>query len=264
MTPVPANQIDANPVGYVAARDGTMPSHNLWLFTVRRNSLSGVPIFDPAKALATPDYSLPPNVQQPGPPGAFPLDASDARLTQAVQAEDPWFHTFSFWTQHTIGHLQTASGKWIAVVRWYEIDPVPATPTIKNWGELLKITDDDYFNAAISPDRTAKGRFGNSFVVEFNHVSLQSNIYPDIEAVSGTNGSQPSAYSSLLIQSGGNSPYHDFGCSDDNLCRWGDYAAVLPDPNPPRTDGGIVWGTNQYSPANNASGWLTQIFAVAP
>ena len=209
-TPVPANQIDANSVGYVVARDGTVPSRKIWIFTVRRNFATGAPIFDPAKALATPNYDFPPDIQQPS--GGFPLDAQDARMTQAVQAQDPWFHTFSLWTQHTIGHLQTSSGNWIAVVRWYEIDPLPAIPTIKNWGEISKTTDDYYFNGAISPDRTARGKFGNSFVIEYNHVSSQSNIYPDIEVVSGTNGSQPSAYSSLLIQSGGNSPYHDYTC----------------------------------------------------
>ena len=265
-TPVPANQIDHLGAGFVVARNGGLPSNKLWFFTVRRAS-TGFPVFGKARGVTVPSYTVPPNANQPtnGSFGYGPLlDTLDARPTQAVQAYNPDRKTYSFWTQHTI---QNGS---FAAVRWYEINPIPATPVVLRTGKVASGSA-HLFNAAISPDRQVNGptrRFGNSFVVEYNVSS--SSIDPRILAGSSFSGG---GLSFLLVRNGVDT-YRDFSCpsSSDTLCRWGDYSGATPDPNPPsnrpRTDRGAVWGTNQYSgvanPPANGTNWRTWIFNVQP
>jgi hypothetical protein len=108
------------------------------------------------------------------------LETSDARNTQAVQAFDSRLGTISFWTQHTI-----ASGT-VSAVRWYEIDPVPATPVLQRSGKIAA-TGYFLFNGAISPDRRAGG-FGNSFMINYNVVSKLNKVNPRIVVGSSVNG----------------------------------------------------------------------------
>jgi hypothetical protein len=99
-TPVPANQIDPSATGFVVAISRPLPSDKLWFFNVTRNSTTGFPLFGPARGVTVRTYAIPPDADQP----VFTqkLHTLDARMTQAVQAIDPRFGTFSFWTQHTV------------------------------------------------------------------------------------------------------------------------------------------------------------------
>ena len=61
--------------------------------------------------------------------------------------------------------------------------------------------------------------------------------------------------------------YIGFDCAGaDNDCRWGDYSAATPDPNPP-TAAGRVWMTNQYASGGTSTtiaNWLTWNWAATP
>jgi hypothetical protein len=183
-TPVPANQIDTNPVGYVVARDSNFPtSTNLTFFSVTRDPITGNAVFGAPRGLVVPAYSVPPAAVQPG---VSPLiDTLDARNTQAVQALDALTSTFSFWTQHTI-----ANGAGASQVRYYEIDPVPAVPVALQSPNIAGGAADFLFNAAISPNRAVYPSgglaFGDSFVVEYNVSSTL--IDPRIVAGSSRSG----------------------------------------------------------------------------
>lgn len=259
-TPVPSNQIDDNPTGYVVNRDGNNPATALWFFNVTK-SATGTPLFGTARKATVPSYAIPANVLQSN--DRF-IDTSDARNTQAVQAVDPGHSSLqAFWTQHTVKN-GTASA-----VRWYEINPAPATPTVLRTG-LISQAGAFNFNAAISPDRAKKGatvKFGGSFVIQYNAASI--TLAPQIRARSSLNGA---AISAATLVKAGVGPYLDFSCPDtfppNNVCRWGDYAAATPDPVPTTTARGTVWGTNQFSgvvsPLTTDSNWRTQIFAIKP
>ena len=260
-TPVPANQIDTFNKGYVVARNGGLPSSQLWFYTVSRDASTGKPKIENARGVTVANYTVPANADQP----TFTqvLDTLDARPTQAVQAINPGRsnNPFSFWTQHTI-----ASGS-VSAVRWYEINPKPATPVLLRSG-TISAANTFIFNAAISPDRRVDGAtktFGQSFVINYNASSDTNNINPRILAASSVNGG---AVATKLIRNGVG-PYRDFTCPKaGNLCRWGDYSAATPDPKPATAGRGVVWGTNQFSGVNNppANGvnWRTRIFAVRP
>ncbi len=159
---MPANQIDNSATGFVVARNGALPSNQLWFFDVTMDVTTGFPVFGPARGVTVGTYDVPAAATQP----VFTqkLDTLDARMTQAVQATDPRLGTFSFWTQHTIANGTFSS------VRWYEIDPVPATPVVLR-SDDISFANTFLFNAAISPDRRVDGAisaFGNNFVIEYN------------------------------------------------------------------------------------------------
>ena len=263
-TPVPANQIDTAATGYVVTRNGALPSTKLWFFNVTKAG-TGLPVFSNARGVTVASYTLPSNATQPNfsaSQAAPKLDTLDARPTQAVQAFDPRFQTFSFWTQHTIQNGAAGSA-----VRWYEIDPVPAVPVVKRQGNI-GATNTYFFNAAVSPDRRVDGAtkaFGNNVVVEYNVSSKANNVSPRIQASASPNGA---AFSTILVKAGVG-PYRDFTCpTPDKVCRWGDYSGATPDPKPTTTTRGVVWGTNQFSgvvnPPANAVNWRTQIFSINP
>jgi hypothetical protein len=257
-TPVPANQIDPHDTGFVVARNGALPSTTLWFFNVTKGA-TGFPVFGPARGVTVGTYAVPPNASQPG--FTQVLDTLFAQNTQAVQAFDPRTKTFSFWTQHTI-----ANGN-LSAVRWYEIDPVPATPVVLRSGDISDSTS-FYFNAAISPDRRRDGdirAFGDSLVIDYNVSGSLSGIFPRIVAASSIHGGP---LSSLLVIDGVG-PYISKECPNPgDTCRWGDYSGATPDPRPRIAGGGVVWGTNQFSgllnPPANDYNWRTQIFELRP
>jgi hypothetical protein len=269
--PVPANQVDNSETAYVVARHGVTPATQLWFFNVTRDAGTGHPVFGTARGLSVPGYAIPADATQPAfdPPIDYSplLDTLDARATQAVQAVNPARNTLSFWTQHTVAN-GTLSG-----VRWYEIDPVPATPVLLR-ADTIGTASAFLFNGAISPDRTKPlqsdkdNEFGNSFVVQYS-VS-NSSIPARIVAASSLNGS---GYGFVNVRNGAG-PYRDNSCPDagQTVCRWGDYSSATPDPRPrnkrPLPDRGTVWGTNQYSgvvnPPVTSARWRTRIFQLAP
>ena len=259
-TPVPANQVDNSTTGYVVTRNGALPSNKLWFFNVTRNG-SGLPVFGAARGVTVPSYTVPPNAQQP----TFTqlIDTLDARNTQAVQAINPDNGQFTFYTQHTIRHPTLA----LSVVRWYAINPVPATPVVVRRANIIA-GNTFLFNASISPDRRKDGatvQFGDSFVIQYNLSSRVNNVPPRITAASSFNGGGLTAKNVRL----GVDAYRDFTCpSPGNICRWGDYSSAMPDPRPTTTGRGEVWITNQYSglanPSASGANFRTWISAIQP
>jgi len=257
-TPVPANQIDANPTGYVIARNGILPSSVEWIFNVTKDS-AGNPVFGPARSVTVGTYDIPAHASQPGVTQV--LDTLDARNTQAVQAFDPRIVKFAFWTQQTI-----KSGT-VSLVRLLELDPTAAAVAVKR-NLQISAANNFLFNAAISPDRRHDGpisAFGNSFVIEYNVSSKVNNISPRIDAASSVNGGSLS----FLVVKNGVGPYVDFSCkAPGSMCRWGDYSGMTPDPRPTISGSGEVWGTNQFSgvlsPSPAVANWRTEIFALKP
>ena len=260
-TPTPSQQVDNNPTGYVVARNLSLPSTRIWFFNVTRNSTTGNPVFGNARGVTVASYTVPPSATQP----TFTqvLDTLDARHTQAVQAINPDRGSIhSFYTQHTV-----RNGNF-AAVRWYEINPATATPTVLRTG-LISSTNAHIFNAAISPDRRRAGTattatFGDSFVE--HHNSSSPSIAPRIVAGSSFNGG---AVGGFVVVKNGVGGYRDFTCPNSgNRCRWGDYAAATPDPAPTNSGRGMVWGTNMFSgvtsPSAGAANGRTQIFALQP
>jgi hypothetical protein len=258
-TPVPANQVDNNSVGYVVARNGALPSTRLWFFNVARNGSTGAPIFQNARGVTVASYDMPAAATQ----ATFSqtLDTLDARNTQAVQAQNPDRGLQSFYVQHTIA----APGR--SVVRYYEINPAPATPVVLRWGNIGG-TNTFFYNASISPDRRRDGaaaQYGDSFVIQYNVSSSVNNIPPNIGAASSFNGGALT-FSSVRVSPNG---YADFTCPNPgNTCRWGDYSSAMPDPRPTSTGRGEVWVTNQYSgvvnPNPNNANFRTWITALQP
>jgi hypothetical protein len=262
-TPVPANGVDTVPTGFVVTRNGTLPATKLWFFNVTRNSGTGAPVFGAARGVTVTSYTLPANAGQGGGSSRV-IDTSDTRNTQAVLARNPdRGNALSFWTQHTIKDGTRS------VVRWYEINPVPATPTVLRTGNIgLSIPNTFFFNAAISPDRRVDGTttaFGDSFVIEYSASSSVNNVNPRIVMASSFNGA---AVSNGVIVVQSPAPYVDFTCSGaGSTCRWGDYSAAVPDPRPGTTTAGVVWATNQHGNGGTSTtqaNWRTRIWAISP
>ncbi len=256
-TPVPSQQVDNNPTGYVVARNLGLPATKLWFYNVTKGG-TGAPVFGNGRGVTVTTYTFPADATQPT--FTQKLDTLDARNTQAVQAINPDRGTIqSFWTQHTIG-----SGT-VSAVRWYEINPAPATPVVLRSGNLAA-TSTFFFNGSISPDRKKNGlvvAFGDSFVAQFSVSS--STIPAGIRAASSFNGGAVSVATVI----NGVGPYRDFSCvGAGSTCRWGDYSAATPDPAPTTVGRGEVWGTNQYSglvsPPPTGLNERTRIFALQP
>lgn len=269
-TPVPANQVDDNDTGYVVARGGNAPFAEFWFFDVTRGG-SGIPLFGAARKLDVPLYEVPPDAAQPD--FHQSLETLDARPTQAVQAINPRRagEVHSFWMQHTVKNLAPDDNteRVRSVVRWYEINPAPATPVLLQQGRIGSSSPDNfYFNAAISPDRRKDGRierFGGSFVIGYNVSSRINSINPRIVAGSSVDG-DPMTF--LLIQNGVDG-YKDATCPQNrNTCRWSNYSSASPDPRPTISGRGQVWGTNQFSGQHNSSSDTTNfrswIFGLHP
>jgi hypothetical protein len=257
-TPVPGNQQDPSPRGYVVARSGSLPATSLFLYKVTDLATGHASIQGPnGTAVTVPSYTVPLNAPQQG--TSKLLDSSDARPTQAVLAVDPArSNQVALWTQHTI------RGGAGARVRWYEINPAGASLFQSG---TVSSTSTFVFNAAISPDRQVNGTtraFGRSMVLNFNTSSTTTRL--TISAVSKVGAGAVSAPVILATAPG---PNVDFSCDAGNepVCRWGDYAGASPDPLPPSGTVGQVWGTNNYNRANIANAdtdWRTRNFALRP
>jgi hypothetical protein len=254
-TPVGVNQTDTNATGWLVAVNSN-PSTRLSLFRVTRNATTGNAVVqNPGTQVAVASYSAPPNIPQQG--TANQLDSLDRRLTQAVSGIDPGHaNEVGIWTQHTV-----ARTGGLSEVRWYEIDPL--TKTLLQNGKVTSASL-FYFNGSISPNRAVMGATrsgGNSMVMGFNASS--SAVFPRVRMVSKIGAGAQSAPVNVRT-----SPtfYRGFDCPP-NPCRWGDYAASTPDPNPPAGTSRI-WSTSQYAINNptpaSASGWGTWNWVANP
>ncbi len=180
-TPVPVNQTDPSSTGFIVSA-GFGSSNFVSVFPVTKNA-SNQMVVGAAKTTSVASYTTPANAAQKG--STNTLDSSDTRLTNAVSAVDPAHGSgVAIWTQHTV------FGGAGAEVRWYEINPTPATPVPFQSGTAGSSAL-FAFNGAISPDRRVNGgsaSFGSSMVLGFNTSS--STQFINIVAVSkrGTHG----------------------------------------------------------------------------
>jgi hypothetical protein len=231
-TPTPANEIDTNGTGWVVARGRPTPSTKLFLFKVTRNA-SGNPVINTTPTSVTvPSYNAPANAPQQG--STNRIDTSDARNTQAVAANDPGHGgKFALWTQHTV------SGGAGAEVRWYEIDVANHSVIQKGKATNASLFE---FNGAIAPNRRVNGTTksgGNAMVMNFNTSS--SAAKPGIRMVSKVGGGAQSGQVAVKSSPG---QLSGFDCdASSHLCRWGDYAAVTPDPSTANR----MWNVSQFA-----------------
>jgi hypothetical protein len=257
-TPVPANEIDTNAVGYVVSEGPFTTNTAIGHFTVKRNSTTGDPIIQTAGTSVTvPSYSVPSNAPQKA--SAALIDTGDARPTQAVAAIDPRLGGLQIWTQHTV------AGGAGARVRWYEINAAGAT--VSQTG-LVQSSSLHVFNGGISPDRVVNGAtkaFGSNMVMTVNTSS--STTFPAIGMVGKRGANSVSPRVTVKTSPG---PIVDFVCPGSGTCRWGDYAAATPDPSASiSAPTGIVWLTNQYTADGRITGtssvsWRTWNWVATP
>ena len=254
-TPVPANQIDPGPDGYVVAAADPYTYKAPGSLTVWRIATGpdGSPMLAGQTDVPVAAYDVPSNARQLG--TNKKLDTMDTRLWQVVAATDPRFGTTALWTQHTV------FGGAGAAIHWYEVDAAA--------GGLLQsggVTDPGgwVFNGAISPDRVVRGTtraFGSNMALGFSTSS--TTAYPAIQMVTKTGANAQSAMT--LVKA---SPGFDADYSCGKYCRWGDYASAVPDPAAPvrRQTAGVVWLGNQWNVASTskAADWRTWIWAARP
>jgi hypothetical protein len=232
-TPVPANEIDTNAIGWAVARaPSPLPNSTLRLFKITRNATTGNPVIGTTGTqVPVGSYNVPPNAPQQG--SVNKIDTLDGRNTQAVAAVDPAHSSkFALWTQHTV---QGGAG---AEVRWYEIQP--STHSVIQKGKATSGALYD-FNGAISPNRQVIGATkagGGSMVMNFNTSS--SAVKPGIRMVSKLGGNAQSGQVAVKTSPGQLSGFDCF--KDPQSCRWGDYAAATPDPSANR-----IWNVSQFA-----------------
>ena len=234
-TPVPANEIDTNPTGWTVAESFGLPSTQLRLFKVTRNSATGNPVIQSSPTNVTvPTYAIPPNAPQQG--SVNRIDTSDTRNTQAVAAIDPAHGgQLAIWTQHTV------RGGAGAEVRWYEINP--ATHSVIQKGKATSPSLFE-FNAAISPNRQVNGgtRSGGSAMV-MNYNTSSSAAKPGIRMVSKIGGGAQSAPVTVKNSPGQLSGFDCSTVAQTGSCRWGDYAGATPDPSTANR----IWQVSQFA-----------------
>ena len=232
-TPTPANEIDTNATGWVVARGSTQTSTKLRLFKVTRNSSTGNPVINTTPTSVTvPSYTVPANAVQQG--SVNRIDTADGRNTQAVAANDPGHGgKFALWTQHTV------KGGAGAEVRWYEINVANHSVIQKGKATNASLFE---FNGAIAPNRRVNGTTksgGNAMVMNFNTSS--SAARPGIRMVSKSAGHAQSGQVTVRSSPG---QLSGFDCdASRHLCRWGDYAAVTPDPSTANR----MWNVSQFA-----------------
>jgi hypothetical protein len=263
-TPVAVNQIDSSPTGYYIARNLSLPSTVLRQWRVTRNATTGNPVFSTASSnLTVPSYTVPAQARQrTGSTGSTKLlDTLDSRPTQAVSGLDPTPARVNnspgaIWVQHT------TNGGVGAEVRWYEIDPSPLA--LVQSGKVTSSTLYN-FNGAISPNRAVNGATksgGDAMVLGYD--ASGTTLFPQVRMVSKI-GTAAQSGAVAVRSSLGN--YNGFDCAGtDNNCRWGDYGAASPEPNPPTT-AGRVWLTSQYASGGTSTAqanWRTWNWAAAP
>ena len=257
-TPVPANKLEgrlpAGADGVIIAADPYGASNFLTRFTVFATP-GGMVFENPGRSIPIPGFFFPPNAPQAG--TTKQLDTLDGRLTNAYYYADPQFGgQFVVSTQHTV------AGGAGAQARWYEVNPF--SRVVLQSGSA---TDPALyvFNAAISPDRANNGvttSFGSNLVVGFNTSS--SAEFPKIQMVSKVGAGAQSSFVLVQASLGFN---QDFTCDAEPVCRWGDYAAASPDPNPPPGPTGAVWLTNAFNDPSVTvvdTDWRTWTWATTP
>jgi hypothetical protein len=254
-TPLPVNQIDDSGTGFVLGGKGFTGGNAITVFNATKNAANQLVLAAP-RTMSVPAFSVPAAAPQPG--TTKKLDTLDTRMTNAVSAIDPSHsNQVAIWTQHTV------AGGAGAQIRWYQINPTPATPVPFQSGTQSSASLFLY-NAAIAPDRRrngAAGMYGDGMLLNYTRSSSGQLI--SIAAVSKVGTGSVTGETVLQTSS---SVIDDFSCVS-NLCRWGDYSGASADPASDTTQAhGVVWGTNGWAQASSGTNadWRTQNFAVRP
>jgi len=239
---------------HVLAGKGFTGGNFVTVFNVTKNGSNQI-VVAAARAMSVAAFTVPAPAPQPG--TTRTLDTLDTRLTNAVEAVDPFrSNQVAIFTQHTVNG---AGGR--SVVRWYEINPTPATPVPFQSGTQSSASLFLY-NAAISSDRRRNGgagQFGNGLLLQYSRSSTSAKI--SIAAVSKVNNG--SVTGELVLKN--SADVIDDGSCHANVCRWGDYAGASPDPASDTTvSNGVVWAVNAWAQASSGTSadWRTQIFAL--
>ena len=265
-TPVPVNEIDNNPTGYIVARCSKLPCTRMLVHRVTRNPTTGAPVFQlTGSTITVPSYAMPPSaVQRSGfADSQKTLDTLDGRFTQAVGAVDPAHNNaFAVWTQHTVATNPAGRSE----VRWHEFSATASTATLLQSGKATNATLFS-FNGSISPDRARNGstsKFGSNMVLGFD--TSGPSAFPAVRMLSKLGPAAPSAAVQVRGSPGN---YGGFDCAGtNNLCRWGDYASASPDPVAASgATKGKVWLVSQYASGGTSTtqaNWNTWDFTVTP
>ena len=199
-TPVPANQTDGDPIGWIVGTSSSLAGDFISVFKVSTNEDGTPDIAATGASVSVPAYDVPADAVQAG--SDFLIETHDGRLTQAVSAVDPRIGSVAIWTQHTV------RGPFGAEIEWLEIDPDALS--VLQTGRI-RFRDTFIFNGAISPDRVVNGpnrAFGSNMVLTFNASSATRTV--GIWMVSKI-GEGPVTSPRLLIQSPG--PVTAFGAT---------------------------------------------------
>lgn len=244
-TPVPANNAHSSPNSYVVAagfKPGE-PQNQIAGWHVVGAGAGATLVEDGDMEVAA--FEVPAPVPQPG--TAEKIDSGDTRLTNAVGAIDPDAGQEAVWTQHTI---DGPGGR--SVVRWYEL--LPGTQTVRQEGTASD-PEQFVFNGAISPSAQ-----GDSAAIDLNVGG--ETLFPTMHAQSRDVHTPLGEMEGdvLLGTSAGAAVDHSCDISEEEFCRWGDYAGASPDPVVP----GVVWGSNQglAEPDEAKPRWTTRNFAL--
>jgi hypothetical protein len=244
-TPVPANTADSSPNSYVVAADAPFISGDAQVMGWHISGAgAGATLFEDGNMSVSP-FEVPAFVPQPG--TAEEIDSLDTRLTNAVALTDPDAGQEAVWTQHTV---DGPGGR--SVVRWYEL--LPGTQTVRQEGSISDPSQ-FVFNGAISPTKR-----GDAAAIDFNRGS--STLFPDMHAQSREPTTPLGEMEGDVLLGTSAGAAVDFSCdiSEEEPCRWGDYAGASPDPS----RGAIVWGSNQglAAPSGELARWTTRNFAL--
>jgi hypothetical protein len=252
-TPVPVQNADPSGTGWVVGSTDptTATANTLSVFSVTAKS-DGTPLLTGPTAVPVAQYGVPASAPQAG--TSATLDTLDSRLTHAVGAVDPRLGATAIWTSHAV------FGGAGSEQRWYEIR-TDGTPRIAQSGVVTSPTD-FVWNGAVAPNRANDGAgtaaFGSDMVLGFNTSS--STSYPALRMVSKRGAAGQSAWVLVQQSTGAN---QDPSCGP--VCRWGDYAGAVPDPNP--AAGGRVWLSGEWNlPSSGAASyvWRTWNWSATP
>jgi len=238
-TPQGVDNFDANTdAGYFIGVDNSA----LGRLQLRRvANPGGTPTISDNIPIPVADTELPINVPHPG--SASPLDAQDDRLNQAV------IRGGRLWTNHQIetnAAGQAALGGGRTSIRWYELEGLGATPTVRQFGTIV--------DGASSNPRSYV--MGSVMVSGQGHVALGSTVAGAATfvnaAVTGRLASDP-----LGQMSGAPQAYSANASATYNLSvggsvpipqSWGGYSYTSVDPNDDMT----LWTLQQYVNATNS------------
>ena len=191
----------------------------------------GVPTMDPAINIAVPTTATPSNI---------PVDAVDDRLFDARMFRNRATGVQTLWTAHCIRTnslgVGLASGTRNSA-RWYEIQDISGTPSIRQSGTLystLSVNPVQFLMPTIAMNGQGHAAIGTTSVGGGEHlqVSVAGRLSTD---PLGTTQPRTIAVTSNTNYSVGNS-------------RWGDYSTTVVDP----ADDQTIWTFQEYCNATNS------------